>query len=241
VRSKILAVCLVAMALLVTAACGGSQVSPQAALKANQDILGQGAAAGTGSTGTTGGDTGTTTGDTGTPSDTATTGTGTTGTTGTAGTAGTPGTAGKPGKGHTAAASTGGVKAASCDGFKNQTGITDSTITIGNSSDISGPVPGLFTAAQQATKAYVAYFNSTSNICGRKLVLNNYDSRTDAGADQQGYQKICESAFAAVGSMSAFDSVCRPAGYSIATPFAVNCSFPTGAARCPRAASGCRP
>ena len=100
------------------------------------------------------------------------------------------------------------MKAGSCDGFKNTTGITDSTITLGNSSDISGPVPGLFTAAQQATKAYIAFFNATfrSGICGRKLSLVTYDSRTDAGADQQGTQKICENAFAGVGSMSAFDS-----------------------------------
>src|SRR3546814_16225545 len=32
------------------------------------------------------------------------------------------------------------------------------------------------------------------------------DSRTDAGADQQAYAKACESSFAAVGSMSGFDS-----------------------------------
>ena len=77
---------------------------------------------------------------------------------------------------------------------------------IGNASDISGPVPGLFESAQDATKAYVAYFNSTSDICGRKLKLVTYDSRTDAGADQQAYTKACDEAFAMVGSMSAFDS-----------------------------------
>jgi ABC-type branched-subunit amino acid transport system substrate-binding protein len=188
----------VALALVVPAACGGSELSPKEVLAANEAVLGnQGAA--TGTTGTTG-DTGTTgTGTTGT----GTTGTGTTGTgsTGTAGTAGTSGTSG--GNGGAAAA---GVKAGSCAGFKNQTGITDKTIQIGNSSDISGPVPGLFSSSQQATKAYVAYFNSTSSICGRKLALTNLDSRTDAGADQQAYQKLCESTFAAVGSMSAFDS-----------------------------------
>ncbi|WP_300601051.1 hypothetical protein, partial [uncultured Nocardioides sp.] len=70
------------------------------------------------------------------------------------------------------------VKAGSCDGFKNGPGITDTTITIGNSSDISGPVPGLFESAQDATKAFVAYFNKSNpdGICGRTLVLKNYDS-----------------------------------------------------------------
>jgi ABC-type branched-subunit amino acid transport system substrate-binding protein len=103
-------------------------------------------------------------------------------------------------------AATGGQKAGSCDGFKNQTGITDKTIAIGNASDISGPVPGLFEASQDAVRAYVAYFNATSDICGRKLELKAYDSRTDAAADQQAYTKGCEEAFAMIGSMSAFDS-----------------------------------
>jgi hypothetical protein len=183
--------------MLVPTACGGSQISPKQALAANQAILGtSGAGTASDTTGTTGDTTG------GTTTTTGGTAAGTTG--GAAGTAAAPGAATKGG----GAAAGAGVKAASCTGFKNQTGITDSTITIGNSSDISGPVPGLFTAAQQATKAYVAYFNATNpnGICGRKLQLQTYDSRTDAGADQQGYQKICEGSFAAVGSMSAFDS-----------------------------------
>lgn len=100
----------------------------------------------------------------------------------------------------------GGEKGASCDGFKNGPGITDDTITIGNASDVSGPVPGIFEASQDAVRAYVAYFNSSSDICGRKLALKTYDTRADAGADQQAYAKACEEAFAMVGSMSAFDS-----------------------------------
>lgn len=99
----------------------------------------------------------------------------------------------------------GNVKAGSCDGFKNSKGITSSAIKIANASDISGPVPGLFESAQQAVKAYVAYFNSSQKICGRKLDLMNLDSRTDSGGDQQAAVKACGSAFAMVGSMSAFD------------------------------------
>ena len=101
---------------------------------------------------------------------------------------------------------TGGAKAGSCDGFENQTGITDKTITLANISDISGPVPGIFESAQEATRAYVAYFNSANDICGRKLEVELLDSRADAGADQQAYTRACDEAFAAVGSMSAFDS-----------------------------------
>ena len=50
------------------------------------------------------------------------------------------------------------------------------------------------------------YFNANSDICGRELEVLSLDSRADAGADQQAYAKACEQAFAAVGSMSAFDS-----------------------------------
>ncbi|MDF1604924.1 ABC transporter substrate-binding protein [Nocardioides sp. YIM 152315] len=123
---------------------------------------------------------------------------------GTAGGGGGAGGGGKQGSGENAAAGAG--EAGSCDGFQNQTGVTDTTITLANISDISGPVPGIFESAQQATRAYAEYFNSTGDICGRKLAVQLLDSRADAGADQQGYTQACEQAFAAVGSMSAFDS-----------------------------------
>jgi ABC-type branched-subunit amino acid transport system substrate-binding protein len=107
------------------------------------------------------------------------------------------------GGGHSSA--TGGQRG-SCDGFRNQTGVTDSAITLATVADVNGPVPGIFTSAQQAVKAYVAYFNATSNICGRKLQLLPLDSRTDSVADQAAYLTACDRAFAAVGSMSAFDA-----------------------------------
>lgn len=116
-----------------------------------------------------------------------------------------PAPGGDAGQGEGENASDGGTKAGGCDGFKNQTGITDDTITLANVSDISGPVPGIFESAQQATRAYAAYFNSGNDICGRKLEVLNLDSRADAGADNQAYTTACEKAFAAVGSQSAFD------------------------------------
>lgn len=127
---------------------------------------------------------------------------------GDAGSAGSGGTASAGGatQGTGKNSATGGSKAGSCNGFKNQTGITAKTITIANVSDISGPVPGIFESAQQATRAYAAYFNAGNDICGRKLEVELLDSRADAGADQQAYTKACDEAFAAVGSMSAFDS-----------------------------------
>lgn len=196
--------------VLLLAACG-SRLDPDTVADASGGngvggtADGSLAGADTGGTGDTGavdgavdGTAGGGTGATGSP------GSGTTGggTTGSSGTGGGGATGGGGGKG----SATGGVKAGSCAGFKNQKGITAKTITLANISDISGPVPGIFESAQQATQAYVKYFNSTGSICGRKLDVVLLDSRADAGADQQAYVKACDNAFAAVGSMSAFDS-----------------------------------
>ncbi|MBB6628600.1 ABC transporter substrate-binding protein [Nocardioides sp. KIGAM211] len=189
----------VAVLSLVLAACG-SQLDPGTVAQVNGGAAGaQGGTVPGGDGSGTQAD-GTAPGSTGGGAGSSTTGGG--GTTGGDGGGG----GGSAPTGDGANAPTGQTKAGGCDGFKNGPGITDSTITIGNSSDISGPVPGLFEQSQDAVKAYVAYFNQTSDICGRKLALKAYDSRTDASADQQAYTKACDETFAMVGSMSAFDS-----------------------------------
>ena len=204
-RLRYVAAGLLAVAALTVAGCGGSSVGAQEAAAANAAVQGRG---GGGQAGPVGNDTGSVAPGTTTP--------------------GTPGT-GTPGTGPTTAPGTGGpgsssdpdgtgggpgpasgplVKAGNCAGFKNQVGITDSTITLGNASDLSGPIPGLFVSAQQAAKAYVAYFNATNpqGICGRRLVLEAADTRTDAGADNTAYAKLCDQTFAAIGSLAAFDA-----------------------------------
>ncbi len=194
------------LAALVLAACG-SQLDPDQVARTGQvgSVVGEGTAAGdplTGTgTGTDGGSVvpGTDSSGTGTSSGTGGTSTGTGGT-------GTGAGTGSTGEGPDGAPPVPDSEAGDCAGFKNGPGITDKTITIGNASDISGPVPGLFEASRLATQAYVAYFNATSDICGRKLELKLYDSRSDAGANQQAYSDACNSVFAMVGSMSAFDS-----------------------------------
>ncbi len=201
-RGRNLVITAAAAVLSVVLAACGSQLSPEDVRAASAGAMGggldQGMAAADG--GTVAGDAGAA-GTTGGAAGSTTTG-------GTAGSSGATGSTGGGGatQGSGDNAATGTVKAGNCAGFKNQTGITDKKIVIANAADVSGPVPGLFESAQQAVKAYIAYFNATSDICGRKLELMALDSRTDAGADQQAYAKACEGAFAAVGSMSAFDS-----------------------------------
>lgn len=181
---------------LVLAACG-SQLDPGTVAQVNGTTAGSGAQGGV-----VGGDTGTAA-DGSLPGGTTGGSTGSTGSTGVT----TGGTGGTPAQGEGDEAPTGSGKAGNCDGFDNdQTGISSDKIVIANTADISGPIPGIFASAQEATRAYVAYFNATSDICGHKLEVQALDSRTDAGADQQAYAKACDDAFAAVGSMSAFDS-----------------------------------
>lgn len=205
------AIVLGVVAALAVAACGGSNVSPEEARDMHREAAGlaQGDAA-VGDSVVPGAITGDQADDPGTPTGAEQQSGGSTpGGTGT----GSPGTGqqassggSKPPSGTGKNAADGGVRAASCAGLKNQTGVTDSEITLANVSDLSGPVPGLFAAARDGVQAYIAYFNATSTLCGRKLKLVSYDSRTDAGGDQVGYATACKTAFAAVGSTSILDS-----------------------------------
>ena len=203
VRSVAVLALLMCLAGTVTA-CGGSALSPEYVRAANLSTSPQ--AMGDPATGSDPGTTGTTPDGSlpGTTTGTGSTATGASGGTSSSGQGGGHGHKGSSTHGQQGAPAV--AKTVSCRGFRNQTGITDQTITIANVSDISGPVPGIFTSAQQAVRAYVAYFNATSSLCGRKLSLLPLDSRTDAGGDQAGYATACSQAFAAVGSMSAFDS-----------------------------------
>jgi ABC-type branched-subunit amino acid transport system substrate-binding protein len=108
--------------------------------------------------------------------------------------------------------------AETCAGFSNTTGISNSTITLANASDLSGPVPGLYLPAQQATEAYAAYFNSVSSICGRSLSVEALDSQTNSIGDQEAATTACASAFAMVGSMASYDDG--------GAPVAAQCGIP---------------
>jgi len=117
---------------------------------------------------------------------------------------GNPGGGGSGAPGGGAAA---GVVKGSCAGFTNGTGISNSDITVANSSDLSGPIAGLFLSAQQAVKAYLDYFNSTTGgVCGRRIKLVSLDSQTSDTGNLQAETSACSEAFALVGSMSAYDS-----------------------------------
>ncbi len=85
------------------------------------------------------------------------------------------------------------------------TGITSNSVTVGNVSIVTGPVPGLFEGAPIGVKAYFKMINAQGGVDGRKLVV---DSKDDAFSGQQNMtetQEAINNDFALVGSFSLFD------------------------------------
>ena len=85
-------------------------------------------------------------------------------------------------------------------------GITKSTVTVGNISIISGPVPGLFQGAPYGAQAYFAYINSLGGINGRKITLQSSDDAFSGTQNQSEMQSALSKDFAMVGSFSLFDN-----------------------------------
>jgi len=89
-------------------------------------------------------------------------------------------------------------------------GVTATSVTVGQVDDLSSPIPGLFKGAEDGTKAYFAYINSTGGVNGRKLILDAQDSTFQGGqvATVTGTQIRTE--FALVGGFSLLDSAEKP-------------------------------
>jgi ABC-type branched-subunit amino acid transport system substrate-binding protein len=87
------------------------------------------------------------------------------------------------------------------------TGVTKNSVTVGNVSIVSGPVPGLFEGAAIGTKAYFDYINSTKGgVNGRKLAVNGTDDAFSGETNRTETQDAVASDFGLVGSFSLFDS-----------------------------------
>ncbi len=202
---------------LFTAGCG-ARLTPDQRTAALSQGGGTGAGAtggapvgsgtGDGSTGTGGSTSGTGGSTTGTGGSTTGTGGSTTGTTGTGGsTTGTGGSTTGTGGSTTGAGQVDFTKApAGGNGGATDTGVTATTLTVANISDVSGAVPGLFEDARFAVQAYVKYYTARfGTLYGRKLQVLALDSQLDTGANRSATIQACNEAFAGVGSVSAFD------------------------------------
>jgi ABC-type branched-subunit amino acid transport system substrate-binding protein len=91
------------------------------------------------------------------------------------------------------------------NGGATDVGVTATSITVGNVSDLSGPVPGLFQGAVNGTESYFAYLNSQGGIDGRQVKLQAADGQTDCTANQNAHSSEIGSVFAFVGSFSLYD------------------------------------
>jgi ABC-type branched-subunit amino acid transport system substrate-binding protein len=116
------------------------------------------------------------------------------------------------------------------NGGATATGVTASTIEVGNIASISGVAPGLTQSAQQATEAWADYVNSTGGICGRQVKVQPFDDGNDSGTNYADADQACSSDFAMVGNASGFDD---------GSAQAVNaCGIPDMAAEVSTAAAG---
>ena len=91
------------------------------------------------------------------------------------------------------------------NGGATDVGVTATAITVGNVSDLSGPVPGLFQGAVNGTESYFAYLNSQGGIDGRQVKLQASDGQTDCTANQNAHSSQLDNVFAFVGSFSLYD------------------------------------
>jgi ABC-type branched-subunit amino acid transport system substrate-binding protein len=86
------------------------------------------------------------------------------------------------------------------------TGVTKSSIDVGNAAIISGPVPGLFQGAAYGAEAYFAMINAKGGVNGRKITLHSYDDAFSGTANKQIVAESAAKDFAMVGNFSLFDN-----------------------------------
>jgi ABC-type branched-subunit amino acid transport system substrate-binding protein len=91
------------------------------------------------------------------------------------------------------------------NGGATDVGVTADTVTLGNVSTLSGPVPGIFQGAVLGTQAAVAYANSQGGIYGRKLRVDVRDDQFDTGQNRANTIDLLSKAFAFAGSFSLYD------------------------------------
>ena len=87
------------------------------------------------------------------------------------------------------------------------TGVTQTTIKLGEVVGETGPLPGQFDPAPQATDSYFRMVNDLGGICGRKVQLLIRDDGENGPQDQQVAQQMAtqDKIFSFVGSVSAPD------------------------------------
>jgi ABC-type branched-subunit amino acid transport system substrate-binding protein len=97
-------------------------------------------------------------------------------------------------------------------------GVTASTITLGNVSTQTGPVPGLFAGAHQGIQAFAKYANAHGGVCGRQLQVTSVDDNLDGGQNSTQVQQLIPKVLEFAGSFSVVDEGGAPAMGSSGVP-----------------------
>ena len=90
--------------------------------------------------------------------------------------------------------------------LNSTTGLTKTSVSVGNISIITGPVPGLFQGAAVGAQAYFDYVNSQGGVNGRKINFHSYDDAFSGTTNQSLATQSMTKDFALAGSFSLFDS-----------------------------------
>jgi ABC-type branched-subunit amino acid transport system substrate-binding protein len=95
-------------------------------------------------------------------------------------------------------------------GEDTSTGVTPTSVTVGQVDDLTAPLPGLFKGAEDGTRAYFDYVNSTGGVNGRKIELDAQDSAYNDGTVANATTAQIKHDFALVGGFSLDDSAEEP-------------------------------
>jgi ABC-type branched-subunit amino acid transport system substrate-binding protein len=91
------------------------------------------------------------------------------------------------------------------NGGSTDVGVSATSITLGNVSTLTGPVPGLFQGATVGAQAAVAYENSVGGLFGRKFKLDARDDQFDTGQNRSQTVDLIGKALGFLGSFSLYD------------------------------------
>ncbi len=95
-------------------------------------------------------------------------------------------------------------------GEDSSPGVTPTSVTVGQVDDLTAPLPGLFKGAEDGTRAYFDYVNSTGGVNGRKIDLDAQDSAYNDGTVANATTAQIKNDFALVGGFSLDDSAEEP-------------------------------
>jgi len=120
-----------------------------------------------------------------------------------------PSVAGGPSSGPSVGASVPpGIVKPNCHATKSSdTGVSPTTIKLGLVAALTGPLPGQFNSAVEATDSFFRAVNDAGGICGRKIQLFIRDDNGNGQTDKQVAQQLADEnhIFSFVGSVSAPD------------------------------------